>query len=105
MRHLCFIMTQTSTETPWLMIKRNDLEAAISLVVRNELSRFNSETKEKVSDNSELLTRSETCQMLKISNTTLHRYVHAGSLVPVYIGKAVRFRRQEIIDIVKSQER
>lgn len=53
-------------------------------------------------DNVILLTRKEVAKMLGISLPTLHSWVKNGILVSYHIGSKVRFKKDEVLQSLKS---
>jgi len=43
-----------------------------------------------------LLTKAETAALLRVTQRTLDRYRAAGLVAPVYLGRTVRYRREDI---------
>lgn len=48
----------------------------------------------------ELLTVQETAQMLKVTPTTVRRYITAGRLPAVKVGRGVRVHKEAVIDLL-----
>lgn len=78
--------------------------------VLNEHLRFPSkkqkagfETPFEVIDNTKLLTRSETAQILQISLPTLHVYTKRGLIKSYRIGTKIRYKSQEIEEALTSR--
>src|SRR5947209_19741709 len=52
----------------------------------------------------ELLTIDETAQALKVSPTTVRRFIAAGRLPAVRVGKGIRVRKEAIEELVRPVE-
>jgi excisionase family DNA binding protein len=52
----------------------------------------------------ELLTVSETAQILRVSPLTVRRYIAAGRLPAVKVGKGVRVRKEAVDELVRPVE-
>jgi len=52
----------------------------------------------KKSENDELLTREETCNLLKIDSSTLWHWTNKGKVIPYKIGNRVYYKRSEIMN-------
>lgn len=65
--------------------------------VRDEFSQF----QEKKEENSELLTRNDTCSKLGVSSATLWRWDKENYLKPVRIGGKVMYRKDDINKLSK----
>ena len=50
-----------------------------------------------------LLTKSEAAQVLRVSLKTLDRYRDAGILTPIYLGRTVRYRRDDIEALIERR--
>ncbi len=46
----------------------------------------------------ELLTAAQACRLIKVSRATLNKYTQDGSIRAQVIGKAVRYRRSELLN-------
>jgi excisionase family DNA binding protein len=52
--------------------------------------------------NNQLLTSSQVAERLAISRATLYRLTGEGKLVPVRIGRAVRFRPEDVDKLIEE---
>ena len=50
----------------------------------------------------EILTPDEVADILKVSKKTVLRLVHDGTLPAAKVGRAWRFRRQDVLDLVPA---
>lgn len=57
--------------------------------------------KANIQDDNDLLTRAETCELLKINLTTLWKHTKSGKLIQYGIGNRVFYKKSEILKGVK----
>jgi len=50
----------------------------------------------------EILTPDEVADLLKVSKKTVLRLVHDGTIPATKVGRAWRFRRQDVLDLVPA---
>lgn len=59
-------------------------------------------TKHKVPQREALITRSEAAQLFHVTERTIDRWLHAGTLKPVRIGRRVLIPKAEIEDMLNA---
>ncbi len=79
---------------------RKDLEASVRTILNEFWAIAQSEAEQKAKEL--LLTKEETTNILKISNTTAWRWAKAGYLVPIYIGGKCRYRMADVQQIISD---
>ncbi|MDR6405861.1 MULTISPECIES: helix-turn-helix domain-containing protein [Chryseobacterium] len=72
------------------------LKEIIQVTVKNELENFSKSLPENSSD--ELLTRQETCDLLKIDSSTLWHWTNKGKVTCYGIANRRYYKRSEIMD-------
>lgn len=50
-----------------------------------------------------LLTKKETAEVLRVTQRTLDRYRLSGILTPIYLGRTVRYRRDDVQALIDGQ--
>ncbi len=83
--------------TTMYVISAEDLEQFAEDLITRVIHR----TRDK--DNDILLTRQATAEMLDVTLATLWRWEREGSLLPIRIGKKVRYRKSEVKKIQKGR--
>lgn len=85
-------------DTPNLNITINagQLKECIDYAVGKQLN----ETEKR--ENERMLTIDEVCQIAQVSRQTVHRWKTAGLIPFVKIGKNVRFRYSDVINLLKT---
>jgi excisionase family DNA binding protein len=78
-----------------------DFRDIIGSIVEEKLKGFNPEPVQP-NANSEYLTRTEVCDLLKISLSTLHYYAKDGTLRSYRIGGRILFRTKEVNNAVQE---
>jgi excisionase family DNA binding protein len=78
-----------------ILFSESDLRLIVSETVRNEIQSF--KQVEKTQD-SNLLTRQETAQILGISLPTLYNYSKDGRLPYYRIGSRIRYKKDEVLN-------
>lgn len=81
-------------------IKMDDFMAIVDKVAESKLIQREQGSQSKQSD--ELLTPAETCKILKISRSSLTRWSKSEYLIPTRIGGQIRYKKQDIDRILKS---
>lgn len=72
-------------------------------IIRTELKNISSNSENNLSEEfTELLTRSEVVELLKISLPTLSEWTKKGWLNSYRIGNSIRYKRSEIINSLKQ---
>ena len=56
-------------------------------------------------DPNQLMNKKEAADLLSVSPSTIDNHARAGKLTRHYIGKSVRFRREEVLTLAKPTER
>lgn len=59
---------------------------------------------ETTDETSEFVTRQELAKMLQINLSTIHHWVKAKRITPIYIGGRVYFSRKEILGFIKKNK-
>jgi len=72
-----------------------ELEEILRIIIREEID-FN--TNSKIQESDMLLTRSETCEFLKVDSSTLWHWTNKGKLKAYGIGHRRYYKKQEIIE-------
>lgn len=90
-------VTQLHNVTP------EEFKKEILLGVEQSLIKFSKNFQPK--EPSVWLTRKELKEMLSIGYTTIHEWCKKGILIPYTIGKHVRFKRSDIIELIESSKK
>jgi hypothetical protein len=77
-------------------ITPDELKQIIKEVIREELSEVRKQFEEK--DSEVLLTREETCAILKINKTSLWKWTKKGKLISYGIGNRVLYKKNEVLE-------
>lgn len=76
-------------------ISPEELKQIIKEVIKEELSEVRNQLEEK--DSEILLTRAETCEFLKINNTTLWHWTKKGKIDSYGIGNRRYYKKEDIL--------
>lgn len=60
-------------------------------------------TPQKPVDNERLLTKRQAANLIGVCQSTIDNHARAGNLTRRYIGKAVRFSRDEVLNLAKGK--
>ena len=88
--------------TTILQCNREELKAEIKAIYAEMLSDAMKEAEAKAKEM--LLTPTEVCERLKISEVSLWRYTKAEYLTPIYIGGKRRFKASDVQKIIERKE-
>lgn len=91
------------TEVVVTTLTRQDLEALVidcmKVVVKHHLPEQKPAAQEPGPTREGLLTKKQAAELLACSTSTVDNYARAGKLKRHYIGKSVRFRREEVLSL------
>jgi excisionase family DNA binding protein len=59
------------------------------------------QVKEQPKNDEDLLTKKEAAIFLKCSTSTIDNYARSGILTRFYLGRSVRFKRKELLQLIK----
>lgn len=93
-------MTETNPNI-LIQISKNDLQQLIQEAVKSEISKITDVIKlnPKLSENkSELLSRNETADLLKVSLVTLHKWNLNGTLCSKKLSRRVYYLKEEVFN-------
>lgn len=79
-------------------INAGQLIDCIDYALRKQFEKSQNDEKE------EFLTTDETCKTAKISRPTLHRWKKAGLIPYVKIGKNVRYKYSDLMDVLNKRK-
>lgn len=82
--------------------QKGELEKLIIDCMTNCLKANNQKPTIEIPKNDEdLLTKKEAAQLLKCSTSTVDNYARSGILTRFYLGRSVRFKRKELLQLIK----
>ena len=84
-------MSLQYTQSQIVILTPEQIKNLVSQVVE-ETKNLSQEPKEE-----ELLTSKEVQKILKVTNSTMHRYINEGKLKPIRYGRKLLFKKSEII--------
>lgn len=76
----------------------------VSSVIRRNLTLLNIAEKEPQEVPEKLLSKKEAAQLLSCSTSTIDNYAREGILERFYIGRAVRFRKADVLAIAQKKK-
>lgn len=76
---------------------------AIEALLGNVDKKLAADTTVEQSAPAELLTKKQAAAMLALSASTIDNYARAGIIERIKLGKAVRFRRSDVLALVNSK--
>ncbi len=79
--------------------KPDEFKQSIISELKKEIESFKKEI--KTNEQTEFLTRKETCKLLKISLSTLNRWANSGILKTYSAGNRIYLKRSEIEKVLK----
>lgn len=74
--------------------------------IKNLVTQIIEETKNTTKEQNqsdELLTSKEVQKILKVNNSTMHRYINEGKLKPIRFGRKLLFKKSELIKWAKKK--
>jgi hypothetical protein len=77
----------------------DDFKQIIKEAIKEELLEIRKKLEEK--DSEILLTREETCAILKINETSLWKWTKSGKLIRYGIGNRVLYKKSEVLESLK----
>ena len=84
-------MSLQYTQSQIVILTPEQIKNLVSQVIE-ETKNLPQEPKEE-----ELLTSKEVLKILKVTNSTMHRYINEGKLKPIRYGRKLLFKKSEII--------
>jgi excisionase family DNA binding protein len=78
-------------------VNLHQLENIISIAVKKGIELQVSQTTTTTTEQTELLTRNEVCNLLHITLPTLHNWTKEGLITGYRIGTRIRYKRAEIL--------
>lgn len=84
----------------------NDVKQIINDVVKSCVPLVVTEILElqKIDPELDLLSRKEVCEILNVTNTTLHNYKHSGKLIPMKKNGKVYYNKQSVLNYLNGKE-
>lgn len=84
-----------------LVIGANDLKELARIIIDKVRNEFSSEEERK--NRNTFLTTDAACKMLGKTRSTLWRWEQAGYLIPVKIGKTLKYRLSDVLKIKEGK--
>ncbi len=87
-------------------LTKGDLEQIIEDRVRYCLLTYSPEqpVQTERADNDQLLTKKQAADLIGVCTSTIDNNARAGKLIRRYVGKSVRFRRDDVLNLAEAKQ-
>ncbi len=89
-----------------IQVTPNELAYLISESVKTQIQELvNATNKQQQKEESDLLSRKEAADFLKVSLVSIHAWMKDGIIKPYKVGNRTYFKKSELINVVESSNR